>query len=436
MHLPPGEFIAAREATRKHVRDSLQPTDRAAVFTTSGKVMLDFTHDRALIDQALLKILPQMRAVESHECPGISYYAADAIVNRSDSDALRIATGDYRRCNPAANSISAGMDVRAAANRMLSRGSMDTQITLSTLSDVIRRTALIPGERLVVLVSSGFFLQADFRHQESELIDRAIRSHVIVSTVDARGLFGSNPAGDPSVNRVSPRTAGRYTMLESEAALSDGDTLGEFAHGTGGVWFHNNNDLVEGLKQVAAAPACYYVLGFSPADLKLDGSFHALKVSVKTKNLTPQARLGYFASKVATSKEDQAKADIHEAFMSRDEIQEIPVTVRTAVLDTHLSVIARIELKNLPFRKVDARNLDALTVVAGLFDLDGKIAVEGVSKTINLAIKDETLAARKADSMETKLTFDAPTGKYVLRLVVRDSEGERIGTRNSAVVIP
>jgi hypothetical protein len=44
LHLPAGEFIAAREAARKDVRDTLQAGDRAAIFTTSGNVMLDFTH--------------------------------------------------------------------------------------------------------------------------------------------------------------------------------------------------------------------------------------------------------------------------------------------------------------------------------------------------------------------------------------------------------
>jgi hypothetical protein len=150
-------------------------------------------------------------------------------------------------------------------------------------------------------------------------------------------------------------------MLESEGALAEGDTLGEFAHGTGGVWFHNNNDLVDGLNRVAAAPEWYYVLGFSPQSLTLDGSFHSLKVSVNAKSVTSQSRHGYFAAKAGVSKEDQAKADI---------------------------------------------------------------------------LKDETLAAGKADSIETNLTFDAPPGKYTLRLVVRDSEGEMIGARNSAVEIP
>ena len=83
MHLAPGEFIPAREAARKHLSNSLGPGDRAGVFTTSGKVMLDFTHDRALIDQTLLRILPQASAFSAHDCPPIDYHMAARILTAS-----------------------------------------------------------------------------------------------------------------------------------------------------------------------------------------------------------------------------------------------------------------------------------------------------------------------------------------------------------------
>lgn len=442
LHLGSGEFINAREAARKHVREKLQPGDRAAVFTTSGKTTLDFTHDLALIDQALLGIIPQPPAVSTHDCPAVSYYMADAILNQNNPDALEMATADYLKCNLAATRTSASAAVRGAANRALSRGGLDTQITLATLNSVIRRIASAPGQRLIVLVSSGFFINADFRQPENDVMDRAIRSQVTIGAVDARGLYVVTPGGDPSgATRPDIRTMGARSAMDNQRALAEGEALGEFAQATGGTWFHNNNDLEDGLNRVAGAPESYYVLGFSPRDLKLDGSFHTLKVTVKTGNVTTQARHGYFASKRTFDNEEQAKADIHDAFMSRGEIVEIPVAVRSDFVKSkpgaaQLSVTAAVDLRGLPFRKSEGRNLDTLTVVAGLFDTDGKLVVQGVAKTVSLAFRDETVKAGKADAMETKLTFEAPAGKYVLRLIVRDSEGERIGARNAVVEIP
>jgi VWFA-related protein len=74
--------------------------------------------------------------------------------------------------------------------------------------------------------------------------------------------------------------------------------LEELADGTGGVFFHNNNDVNEGFRRVAARPEYSYVLAFSPQDVKFDGRFHKLKVTVNSgSKVTVQARKGYYAPK-------------------------------------------------------------------------------------------------------------------------------------------
>jgi VWFA-related protein len=70
--------------------------------------------------------------------------------------------------------------------------------------------------------------------------------------------------------------------------------MADFAYGTGGTFFHNNNDLEIGLRRTADPPEFVYVLGFSPQ--RLDGKFHKLKVKVnQSEKLTVQARQGYYA---------------------------------------------------------------------------------------------------------------------------------------------
>src|ERR1700677_5287253 len=41
-----GDLARARDAAEHHLNDSLEPTDRAAIFSTSGRTTLDFTDDR------------------------------------------------------------------------------------------------------------------------------------------------------------------------------------------------------------------------------------------------------------------------------------------------------------------------------------------------------------------------------------------------------
>jgi hypothetical protein len=53
-----------------------------------------------------------------------------------------------------------------------------------------------------------------------------------------------------------------------------------------------------------------------------------------------------------------------------------------------------------------------------------------------MRLKDETFDARLAAGLNVKTTFDVQPGKYVLRLVVRDSEGQMMSARNGIVEIP
>ena len=94
----------------------------------------------------------------------------------------------------------------------------------------------------------------------------------------------------------------------------------ELADATGGRYFHNNNDLKGGFEQVAAAPEFVYVLGFSPQNLKLDGTYHSLKVTLKTSrglDLAGPARI--LRAQHLPDPEEDAKREIQEALFSRDE---------------------------------------------------------------------------------------------------------------------
>jgi VWFA-related protein len=79
------------------------------------------------------------------------------------------------------------------------------------------------------------------------------------------------------------------------------DVLAEVAQGTGGEFFHSNNDLRAGFGALAGSPV-YYILAFAPTDVKVDGKFHALKVTLTEKHsgFSLQARRGYFATKEGT----------------------------------------------------------------------------------------------------------------------------------------
>jgi VWFA-related protein len=78
--------------------------------------------------------------------------------------------------------------------------------------------------------------------------------------------------------------------------------MAELADGTGGEFFHNNNDLNSGLKELAEAPPSIYVLELSLSGVKENGTLHKLKVEVDRKGVQIEARRGYFMPKPAKLK--------------------------------------------------------------------------------------------------------------------------------------
>ena len=61
---------------------------RAAIYTTSGQVVIDFTDDRDKLLETLNHIQPQAALREGGDCTDIDFYWADAIINQNDAQAL------------------------------------------------------------------------------------------------------------------------------------------------------------------------------------------------------------------------------------------------------------------------------------------------------------------------------------------------------------
>jgi hypothetical protein len=98
-------------------------------------------------------------------------------------------------------------------------------------------------------------------------------------------------------------------------------------------------------------------------------------------------------------------------------------------------VLARVNVKNLRFRKADGRNNDNLTVLSGLFDRNGNY-ITGTQKVVELHLLDPTLDKLLNSGISVRTNFDVAPGSYVVRLVVRDSEGQTMAARNGVVDIP
>jgi VWFA-related protein len=462
VHTTTADLIQARNAADRHLTESLNATTRAAIFTTSGQGNQDFTDDRVKLHEALMKLMarPTLGSAGS-QCPDLTYYMADLIQNKNDQTALHAAAQEVlATCDPPppippgappaevqqimqqAEQMAENVS-RSVANSVLSFGERDTRLAFTVLESAIRRLSASPGDRALILVSAGFLITDELRFEETDIMDRAIRANVRISSLNARGLYTIIPGGDASTpTQVAlPQLMNQKAQYQRESALAEEGIMEELADATGGRYFHNNNDLKAGFGEVAAAPEFVYVLGFSPQNLKMDGAYHALKVTLKVSHgLDLQARRGYYAPKHLPDPEEDAKREIQEALFSRDEIQDIPIELhmqffKSSDVAAKIAVLARLNLKNLRFRKADGRNNDNLTILSGVFDRNGNY-ITGTQKVVEMRLQDATLEKLLNAGMTVRTNFDVAPGNYVIRLVVRDSEGQTMAARNGVVEIP
>ena len=440
-----GDALWVRTAATK-LFASLAPTDRVGIYSTSGQVTQEFTQEHGLLQESLLRLVPRPLTGGNgfHDCPEVSYYQADQIENRQDAQALLVATEDALDCAYNGDTrfmAQAQALAQSTSQRVLSSGDSQTEYVYRHLEDVIRRLAGMPGQRVLVFVSPGFVITTMLTSDSSSLIDRANRSNIVINTIDARGLFTPDMGDISDPEQGSIKTAGIRGSYRLQSQLAQADVLAQLADGTGGTFFHNRNDIEEGLREAAAAPAMSYLLGFSPQNLKINGAYHTLKVSLAGKQkFNVQARHGYYAPRTIKDPAEAAKEEIQEALFSQDEINDLPVALQTQFFrkdesQARLAVLTRVDVKGIRFRKADGRNNDDLTVSTAIFDENGNF-VTGGQKIVEMKLLDKTLERLSRSGFTLKSSFDVKPGTYLVRMVVRDAEGSQIAARNGAVSIP
>jgi VWFA-related protein len=431
------DLARARDAAERYLASTLTASSRVGIFTASGQGVLDFTADRERLHEALLQLRPRpMTVVDESECPQMVPYEAYLIVEQNDQLARDAATERAAKCT---NPKGAALLVDIEARRLYQQGASASESVLRGLEQVIRRTAIAPGERSVILLSPGFF---DYSRGARiyDIAERALRSNVVVNALDPRGLYAIIPGGDASQPSGSIGSPVEEQLLLAGFARAE-DVLYDFAAITGGQFFHNDNDLEKGFRQVGTLADVYYVLAFSPRNLKLDGRFHQLKVSlVNPAKLSVQARHGYFAPKASEDAAAKAKEEIEQAMYSQDELRELPIDVHTQfykVNDTaaKLAVLTHLDMGVVRFHKEADRNRNDVTFVTVLFDLDGKY-VAAKEKRVEFRLRDSTLERLIKSGITLKTDFDVKPGTYMVRQIVRDSEAGQLSGLNRTVEIP
>ena len=297
LHFGPGDLLRVQQVAGKAIAESLTASDMAAVVSFSGSNS-GLTSNRAALQKAVsdLRMLGLFRHV-GRDCPDIDYYQGDLIENKHEQVAFEAAVEETMTCAHTDLRSAAESMVQAGAIRALAIGDQDVRVTLGFIASIVKKMAALPGERKLILISPGFLtVTAEALHEKSQILDLAAHANVSISTLDGRGLYSTEiDASEIGANTASDLVTGRQSEYHRNTATQSEAVLAELADGTGGTFFHNDNDLAGGVKALTMTPEFVYILELSLANIKRDGNYHPLQVRVDRAGVKVKARHGYFA---------------------------------------------------------------------------------------------------------------------------------------------
>lgn len=427
----------ARQAALRFTGRMLGAGDWVGVFTNSGLDTLGFTRDRAALEHAIAELGAHPRAAAATSgCLRITQYQAYLIANHLDPSALNAAKANLAACNPSGGGAlfgsmgsGAGMLgatpltepplIRSSSEALWQQARAASEDTLASMAEVVAALGREPGARVLLLASSGF-LGGTLEDRQDAVIRLALHDKVTISALDARGLEapGAGLPIDqamelgtvPQAMYTFAETAKMSEQMEMEAAMAN------LALSTGGLLFHNNNDLALGFARLGLAPSVAYELAFTPDHLPHDGKLHKLRVEVAPDHhYTIQARRAYYAPPPDTPA-SRLGAALDAAMRSGAAQNGLPVQVRLEDAAVHF----HLDLHGVPFQKEKGREREKLVFTLGWFDAQGAF-LAGKQAEMDLELRDKTWRAMLASGLNATLTLETVPQAAQLRCVVAEA---------------
>jgi hypothetical protein len=336
-------------------------------------------------------------------------------------------------------------------------------ITLSSLESVVRRSAPLPGRKVLFFISEGFVLDVRDGHVRDRLrrvTDAAARAGVVIYSMDAEGLRTNTP--DASAQPVFDPT-----MTLSSHSLGDvqeyQSVLHTLAAETGGRALVNTNAFTPSFKRALSETAKYYLLAWRPTATEgqeKDGpKFRRVEVAVKDRpDLRVLVRRGFYstpppepttAEKKPKSKEkgESAKGEgrlsasereMRAALLSLYPRAELPTALSLGYMNTAeagMVLTSSIELgrEALTQMKENDGSRSRFEMLGVVYD-DRGTAVDFFNQELSVA-PPRGGAVTKPRVVTSNHSKVAP-GLYQVRVAARDPKTGRTGSASQWIEVP
>ena len=440
IHLTPFQARRAKVAVQEFLTNGVSEADRVTLVASGGGAWWS-TRMPAGRDE-LITLLKRLegRHIPDHSPERMTDYEAMRIHIYHDPQVMERVSRRFETYGVSPSTNRDGSNPGSDPNPLMSARAMEVyyqatarnRITLEILERVLTSLAGTRGRKSLILVSEGFIYDPNM-DEFKKVVQASRRSNAAIYFLDTRGLEGMPEAltaeFGPMIDERDIGAAFSETIEASEGSES-------LASDSGGFAVRNTNDLSKGIRRIADESQAYYLLGYSPTNVKRDGRFRKIQVKVPAgKGYQVRARKGYYAPlegrNALQRKPGATDPDIQSALDSPFDVAEIPIRMTAYVFDetilgkANVVIVADAEVRDFAYQEEGGRFLDSLEF----------LLVAAHRETGEFFRYDQKVEMKLLPATRQKLAwytinreFELAPGGYQAKIVVRDKNSGHIGT--------
>jgi len=415
------DIIRAHDAAEKFLKRQMSPADLVAVVTFSTRlaVLANFTNDRPTLEKAIAQLMPGAAS----QLASPLYAAAqngEYDVQQDTGDAY---TPDQTEFNV-----------------------FNTDQKLEAVEGLVDVLAAIPGRKALVEFTGGITQTGEENRAELRAAtDAANRADVSIYSIDARGMFATPPGGDATTAAATGTSmfSGAAVFHQTDQREDSRDTLATLATDTGGRAFFDLGDLSDAFPKIQQENNGYYLIGYDlPADVKRDGSWHAVRVKVNAPGARVRYRNGYYAPRdfQHLQKEDRNQ-QLADALREENPEVDLPIAVETAMFrisdqQVYVPISAKLSSSALDWAQKHGRREAEFDFAAEVRAVPSGQSVASLRDTITVHLDEQRFQQVNRSSLVYQGGVVLAPGMYRLKFVARENESGKIGTFEQPLAVP
>ena len=450
--MQPEDVQRAADSAITWGQERMSPADLVAIASIGStlQILSDFTNDR----EKVVSVLKGFSVTDGTAAPDadVSTMAAD--------EALAAATTDTATVDVSVQELD----------------SFNNDIRLRGIKTICDGLLSIQQRKSILYFSSGMARNGSDNAIESRAAANACsRANTAINPVDARGLQAVVAGGSARQGSRGGVAAfsGRGMAQQFSRLAAQQETLQSLAADTGGTAFIDSNDFGAAFDKITSEISSYYVLGYGSTNTKQDGTYRRIEVRLKSKlDARVRAREGYYADRdfAHTSRADR-ETQMQEQLRMAIPATDVPLFVsasyfRLANADAcgqqvdfggrgggpgigpgggrggrpggpggfvRSCFYVPISI-TVPGEAVPVSSSDQVLDIRGFVrdERNQPFATIKQTATVPAATRD-ALASRQV-LFQTGATL--PPGRYVARITVRENVTGKMGTFETAVLVP